>query len=454
MGLEKIGQTIGKEIVVWTKTGSKSLLATKPIQEINTCGLKYVPEVKCDVVQTTKKLIKSDTSLFSWTKLKPEFSMTNVNPDSLVLVHRTNYYPHNGQILSTNLATKTSEGTGCARTTIHFALNKSVTEHSFGNSWNAMDYSIIAPFKETVQSMPKSKVIGGIQDDFFFQDVVKLPKGSVIVKYNPKVSSDSFLVSDAFDGIKLIETSNRNLNETTNTIIKKMGYTTYNDALKKFLGASESEMKLLESKTETDVRDFFEAVNKCGGVSKYKEKIEKQLKISIDIFKDMPEYAEIIKNNEEGFNETLKWLKLYEKFSEKFGVFSNTWEDFCIKEGYMNGLHCKTGWFNAEIGICGIDLAEKFNGNSWGKNLKQIIIKILNNSEAMVPEGKSLGYDIKKVVKIVEESDTPKITKERMQKELKLKPMSLKADVKNFDIATIGNNEQSLEITLLSLCNG
>ena len=81
-------------------------------------------------------------------------------------------------------STKASEGAGCARTTIHFALNKPVTEHALGNPWNTMDYAIIAPFKETVEGMPKSKVIGGIQDDFFFQDAVQIPKGSSILKYN------------------------------------------------------------------------------------------------------------------------------------------------------------------------------------------------------------------------------------------------------------------------------
>ena len=232
MGIEKAGLNLGKEIIAWTRTsGSKNLLATKPVN-ISTCGLRYAPQVGSDIVQTTKKVITADTSLFSWVKPKPKISMTQVNPESLALVHMTNYYPKNGQILSTNLATKASEGVGCARTTIHFALNKPVTEHMVGNAWNTMDYAIIAPFKETVQGMPKSKVIGGIQDDFFFQDVVKLPKGSVIVKYNPKVSPNSFLMSDAFDGIKLIETSNRNLNETASTVIQKMGYTTYNDALK------------------------------------------------------------------------------------------------------------------------------------------------------------------------------------------------------------------------------
>ena len=46
MGIEKIGTTIGKEIVAWTKTG-KSLLATRPIK-VNLQDLKYTSKLKTD----------------------------------------------------------------------------------------------------------------------------------------------------------------------------------------------------------------------------------------------------------------------------------------------------------------------------------------------------------------------------------------------------------------------
>ncbi len=452
MGLEKVGTAIGKEIITWTRTSGKSLLTTRPVK-INTCGLKYVPKLESDTIQTTKKLIKSDTALFSWAKPKPEFSMTQVNPDSLVLIHMTNYYPKNGQILSTNLAAKAREGAGYARTTIHFALNKPVTEHAVGNSWNTMDYAIIAPFNETVRGMPKSKIIGGIQDDFFFQDIVNLPKGSAIVKYNPNVSAGEFLVSDAFDGIKLIETSNRNLNETANTVIQKMGYTTYNDALRKFLGASESEMKLLTSKSEVEVRNAFMQIHKLGGADKCKKMLEECLNKNIRFFTDLPGGKEIINQHKEMFSEEIKWLGLYKKFSEKFEIFPKTWEVFCAKNSYINGLHSQTAWFRAEMGIAGLEIAERINNNSYGKNLKQILIKALNEAESTLPKGKSLGYDIKKVAKIIEESETPKIAKERMEKELKLKPMPPRQEVQEFykNDDSSGNGEALAEFMFSAL---
>lgn len=96
------------------------------------------------------------------------------------------------------------------------------------------------------------------------------------------------------------------------------------------------------------------------------------------------------------------------------------------------------------MGISGIEIAEKINNNSWGKNLKQILIKALNESESTLPKGKSLGYDIKKVVKIIEESETPKIVKERIQKELKLKPMPPRAESQGFYKNDDGTNGEDL----------
>lgn len=431
VNLGKIGTAINKNIVAWKRVNtSNNILATRPVN-INSSELIYAPKLKDDIFQSTKRLIKADNSLFSWAKPKPVFSMTQVNPDSLILVHMTNYYPKDGQILSTYLAGKAAEGVGAARTTIHFALNKSVTEHTLGNAWNTMDYAIITPFKETVNNLPKTKVLGGIQDDFFLQDAVKLPRESVIVKYNPKISTGDFLVSETTEGIKVVETSNRKLNEAANVVINKMGYTTYNDALKKFLGASESEMQLLTSKPATEVDEMFNQIKASGGANAHKELLKERLK-ALDVFRDMPNGQEIIKQNEKGILQEMEWLKLYEKFSEKLEVFPKTWEDFCAKKGYINGLHSQTPWFKAEMSINAIEIIEKVNKNSWGKNLKQILIKSLNNSAADLPKGKNLGYDAKKVVKILEESETPKIAKERLQKELNLKPMPPKKETQEF----------------------
>lgn len=53
MGFEKIEVNISKEIIAWTRTSGKSLLATRPVK-VNIQGLKYVPQLEKDVVQLSK----------------------------------------------------------------------------------------------------------------------------------------------------------------------------------------------------------------------------------------------------------------------------------------------------------------------------------------------------------------------------------------------------------------
>ena len=105
------------------------------------------------------------------------------------------------------------------------------------------------------------------------------------------------------------------------------------------------------------------------------------------------------------------------------------------------------------MSINGIGLAEKCNGNSWGRNLKQIFINNVNNAEESLPKGKSLGYDVKKVIKIIEDSETPKIANERLQQELKLKPMLPKQETQEFykDSLDDANDGSFLEFALALL---
>lgn len=256
--------------------GKSSILQTKAVQNVNLTGLKFAPEITGltqDTVSFSKKLVSADSSLFSWAKKQPEYSFHQMKPNSVALVHMTNFFPKNGEILSTNLATKAIDGVGASRTTIHFCLNKPVVEHIYGKGWSTMDYAIILPFKEVMKNTPKSKMLGGINEDFMFQDLVKLPKGSVIVKYNPNVPSGNFLTSDAFEGIKLVESSNRKLSQSADTVIKKMGFTTYDDALKKHLGATNEEIKNLTSVTERQLLDIVNGMKNLEEVQKYKKNI-------------------------------------------------------------------------------------------------------------------------------------------------------------------------------------
>ncbi len=67
MGIEKIGASIGKEIIAWTRTG-KSLLTTKPIK-INPSGLKYVP-LEHDLLEIPKlNFSKYKSKIISYLKM-------------------------------------------------------------------------------------------------------------------------------------------------------------------------------------------------------------------------------------------------------------------------------------------------------------------------------------------------------------------------------------------------
>ena len=77
---------------------------TKPT---NIEGLRLAPSATADSFSSTIKkvsetFLSADSKLFSWAKRKPALSMTKVEPESLVMVHRTNYYPQNGFYGSNN----------------------------------------------------------------------------------------------------------------------------------------------------------------------------------------------------------------------------------------------------------------------------------------------------------------------------------------------------------------
>ena len=206
---------------------TKALCRLKPLYQkpINIGSLRYAPEylsapTNLDTFKRASNILPLNSSLFPWASQRPRLTFNGINPESLVLVHRTNYFPPNGRILSTNLSTASESGVGECRTTIHFALNKSVTEHWAGNSWNDSGYAILLPFRETVESMPKSKIIGGIADDFFFLDSVVLPKGSVVLQHNSEIAPNILKVSEISEGVRLVE-SGGDINTLVDTVIKK-----------------------------------------------------------------------------------------------------------------------------------------------------------------------------------------------------------------------------------------
>lgn len=90
MGLEKLGTTIGKEVIAWTRTSaSKSLLATKPIK-VNTSGLRFAPKLEDDVVQiSNSKKVRTILNIKKGTQEPIVFSKL---PDNIDLTGGYNIY--------------------------------------------------------------------------------------------------------------------------------------------------------------------------------------------------------------------------------------------------------------------------------------------------------------------------------------------------------------------------
>ena len=427
MGITKLGMNIAEYTARMVKSsGAKSVLELKPYNKpLNVKGLQMSSPLSSDVVEISRvkpfEMAPENEQLFSWASPHPKLSFKKIEPESLAMVHMTNYYPKGGKILSTKFASRDADGVGAFRPTIHFALNKSVTEHALGNGWQTMDYAVILPFKETVRSMPSSKVIGGIQDDFFFLDEVKLPSGSTIIKYNPEIAPHQLKVSDAFEGIKLIESSNRNLGETADIVLRKMGYSHYNDAFRAHLGASESDIKLLTSIPEANLAEYITLVNKNGGVKAQRKVIE-------EAQKTQKEYADLLSEEDykkvmDNYSTNLKFCDLLEKYGDKINDFPKAWQTFCKKNNYINQLHTQTPWFKAEMTLVMINMLKTLGKNSWGKDLKQRLLNTLDSIPKELPKDKDVGLDITKLRKIVAESATPEIAEKRIASEMKLKAM-------------------------------
>ena len=264
-------------------------------------------------------------------------------------------------------------------------------------------------------------MLGGINEDFMFQDLVKLPKGSVIVKYNPNVPSGNFLTSDAFEGIKLVESSNRKLSQSADTVIKKMGFTTYDDALKKHLGATNEEIKNLTSVTERQLLDIVNGMKNLEEVQKYKKTYEEFYNKNKELFGNSPEYSEFIKDAQ--FN--MKQYQIIERYFNKLKHIDDGCKNFCTKENIFFGRHMYSPWMKSELAFNYISASEVLNNNSWGKKLKERTINLLKTAKDTLPEGKGLGYDVDKVIAIIEKSENPKVAKENLAKELKIKTLGI-----------------------------
>ena len=346
-----------------------------------------------DLLSSKPEIQNYDVSLFKDTTLKPQFSLDNpITPESLVMVHRTDYFPHNGIIITQHHSSKDANGICSPRDTTHFSLNKSVTEHSWGANWDQMKYALILPFKETIESIPKEKVIGGITEDFFIQSDVKLPEGSVILTYSKDVPWGKLRVSQAEDngktlkGVKLVETSNSDMNKVVSVVLRKMGY------------ASMDNVNKNAKISNTDAYNMSTFINP-------------------DLIDDEFNLYNIHHN------------KNTDSYVKKI---HNIWNDFCEDNNYIQGLHTYSPWGRSDMVIHSIQMLFGTT-NSWKGSdasghpidYQKELCKVLDECKEDLPEGKHLSFDAEKVKAIIKSSKNPQIALDKMADKLKLKPLNL-----------------------------
>ena len=170
-------------------------------------------------VKTIKAINSSSVDLTPKNTVQQKLDPQNISPDSLALVHLTDYEPENGFILSTR------DKLGGSRNSVHFTLNHPVASHRAGY-WDDRSHAIIMPYNSTVKLNGTGKFIEGMPNDIYTNGSVKIPEGSIILKHNPELQSGTINITDHpyIKGVKTIETSELP-HDIVPTVIKKMGYT-------------------------------------------------------------------------------------------------------------------------------------------------------------------------------------------------------------------------------------
>lgn len=87
MGLEKVGT---KFITAWAKAGEKSLLATRPVK-VNTCSLKYIPNLTHDTVSFTNNSYISEQFVRSLTSIKGKDNRDTIRMVKDAILKRMGY---------------------------------------------------------------------------------------------------------------------------------------------------------------------------------------------------------------------------------------------------------------------------------------------------------------------------------------------------------------------------
>lgn len=327
--------------------------------------------------------------------------LSDLSPNKSVLVHMSDYLPVDGIILSTKNASVDKKGLRKVRNTIHFAVNQTVPTNNIGLSWDSKPVGIIAPFDGVLLNNPKKNIIGGQPQDFYIKDKVKLPEGTVIVRYSKRVPRGKLKIVNPktieslknTKGLKIIETSD-NVKKVTNNCIEEMGYTRLDKLYAK------------------------EASLPC----KYAE---------VDIEK---------RNSAEDYKNYLLNSKNINKIIAADTSLKQAWQNMANDVGFnIYKNHQSSPYGRSEFLIDSVSLLAKYN-NSWEDkittfnvftqkddvvkiNYKKDFINVINSINDNLKPEEELSYDINKFKDNIITSSTPQEAIDMLAKEQKIKPM-------------------------------
>lgn len=328
-------------------------------------------------------------------------SLADFTPEKSVLVHMTKYLPVNGEILSTKIASKDRFGLRKLRNTIHFAFNQAVPPNKLGLEWNNKPVGIIAPFDKLLKNTPSENILGGHPQDFYIKNKVKLPEGTVIIRYSKRVPKGTLRVINgekidslkSTKGIKIVETSD-NVREVTNNYIEQMGYT----RLDKLFA---QEAKLPDEFVDMD----FEK-------RKDSPQFHKYLFNSKDI-------KNILRANSEIEN---SWIKMSNQVG--FNIYKN---------------HQSSPYGRSEFLVESVNILAKHK-NKWDSSLKVFnvftqkdeftpinykkdFVNVIDNINQNLKPNEELSFDINKFKENIITSETPKEALQKLALEQGIKPM-------------------------------
>ena len=328
-------------------------------------------------------------------------SLSDLSPNKSVLVHMSDYLPVNGIILSTKNASIDKKGLRKVRNTVHFAVNQTVPPNNIGLSWNSKPVGIIAPLDGVLLNNPKKNIIGGQPQDFYIKDRVKLPEGTVIVRYSKKVPSGKLKVINPRNidslrktkGLTVIETSD-NVRNVTNNYIEKMGYT---------------RLDKLYAKEASLPKEY----------------------VDIDIEK---------RNSDENYKQYLLNSKNINKIITADMNLKQSWQNMANVVGFkVYKNHQTSPYGKSEFLIDSVNLLAKYN-NSWEDkistfnvftqkddvvriNYKKDYLDVIDSIRGNLQPNEELSYDIEKFKDNIITSQTPQEALDKLAQEQQIKPM-------------------------------